>query len=135
MDPGTIIVVVQIAGEVTLTLGRYIKRAKDAKDEVLNLQKKAQDLQKTLEEIDSLRKDGNDSRLATLQSLSDDMKRCQTTLANFQQNLDDKTSKFKKILGKENLKWPFQRGECNNLVVEIEGYQKRFTDALRIDQT
>jgi uncharacterized sporulation protein YeaH/YhbH (DUF444 family) len=97
--------------------------------------KKAQDLQKTLEELDSLRKDGNDSRLATIQSLSNDMKRCQTTLATFQQNLDDKTSKLKKILGKENLKWPFQRGECNNLVVEIEGYQKRFTDALRIDQT
>jgi hypothetical protein len=37
MDPGTIIAVVQITGEVTLTLGRYIKRTKDAKDEVLKI--------------------------------------------------------------------------------------------------
>jgi hypothetical protein len=63
------------------------------------------------------------------------MRKCQTTLANFQQNLGDKTSKLKKILGKENLKWPFQRGGRNNLVLEIEGYRKRFADALRIDQT
>ncbi|KAL3457447.1 hypothetical protein BJX64DRAFT_293126 [Aspergillus heterothallicus] len=135
MDPGTIIAVAQLAGSLALTLGRYIKRAKGAKDEVLTLQKKTQVLQKTLEDLAGLLQNGDNSRLATLKGVSDDIQECQTTLTSFQQRLETKKSKLKEMFGTDNLKWPFQSGDFKSLIGEIDDYQKRFIHALKIDQT
>jgi phage-related minor tail protein len=131
----SVIAVIQLTGKIVEICGGYINKAKNARQDILQLQQEIWGLTEVLKMLDNLLRGPDGLRLTTSQKLFDDVEKCSSTLTELKEKIDpDTTQGPMRRLGLRALKWPLKRGEVVEAINDIEGYQSLFSLALQVDQ-
>lgn len=129
------VAVIQLAGSLVKLCGGYIHEVKNARDDILTLQRAIAGLQGTLQD---LQKDlqSNDSRvLSTSSRHVSNITDCLSELRALEATLDPgKGKKLMKKVGLRALKWPMKRKELEDVIQNIERYKTSFLLSLQVDQ-
>lgn len=136
MDPatllgtaGSIIGIIQAAGELlTLTQG-YIGGVRSAPKDIEELQKSLQDFSQFLKDLDDrIKKNPQLISLAKLNSEDGLLKQCSGELGSLHSKLDQPGNRLAR-----NLKWPLKATEVSLFIRRMEGYKSLFNLALSLD--
>ncbi|KAF2190141.1 vegetative incompatibility protein HET-E-1 [Zopfia rhizophila CBS 207.26] len=132
----SIIAVVDIAAKVALLCFQYSLAVKDAKRDIVRLQKKVTDIQNVLEEVQKLLEKQDKSQLSTTRKFQNPLKECHQQLEELQAQLTPgRGHKVMRRVGFRALKWPFTSKQVEKMVVSLEQYEQTFSLALQVDQT
>ncbi|KAK2733737.1 hypothetical protein FQN57_001964 [Myotisia sp. PD_48] len=139
MDPlsnaASVLTIIQVAGILVKYCGAYLAKVKSAKQDILNLQQKLQGLLEILESLDKLLTQRSGAKLSTTKKIYDNVTKCLSALTNLRNKIDPETTqKPMRRLGLRSLKWPLQRTEVDEAILDIEKYKSSFSLALQIDQ-
>ncbi|KUL81516.1 hypothetical protein ZTR_10187 [Talaromyces verruculosus] len=130
----SVVAVIQLAGSLVKLCGGYIHEVKNARDDILTLQRAIAGLQGTLQD---LQKDlqSNDSRvLSTSSRHVSNITDCLSELRALEATLDPgKGKKLMKKVGLRALKWPMKRKELEDVIQKIERYKTSFLLSLQVD--
>jgi hypothetical protein len=127
--------VIQLAGCIATVCGGYILEVKDAREEILALQKSASSLKDTLQELKCLIENSDFPHISQSDVLKNDIKNCSSTLTALMKKLDmGRRHKAMRRLSFRSLTWPIKRPEMERIVADLERYKSSFAVSLLIDQ-
>lgn len=131
----SVIAVIQLTGSLVKLCRGYIREVKDARDEILKLQRAAESLQRIFQDLKFLQ-DSNGKRLSTSSQLASDIADCLSDLQALEARLDPgKGKKIMRKAGLRALKWPMKRAEVEGVTQNLEKYKTSFLLSLQVDQT
>ncbi|KAL4750010.1 hypothetical protein BDW72DRAFT_194253 [Aspergillus terricola var. indicus] len=138
MDPlscaASVFAVIQLAGAVANVCGDYVKRVKNARKDINDLNREISSLKSILESLDGVLRGPGGEKLIALQKISDDAGRCKVTLETLRDKINPETTQSSiRWRGFRHWKWPLQRQEMNEAISELKGYTSLFMAALQID--
>ncbi|KAL4990294.1 hypothetical protein BDW68DRAFT_45139 [Aspergillus falconensis] len=132
----SVIAVIQLTGSLVKLCGGYIREVKDAREEILSLQRAITGLQETLEDLQKLLRSNNEKALPTSSRLVVSITDCCSDLQALEARLDPgKGKRLMKKVGLRALKWPLKRTEVESVVKNLERYKSSFLLSLQVDQT
>lgn len=132
----SIVAVIQLTGSLVKLCGGYIREVKDARDEILNLQRVIADLQGTLQDLQNILQDDKGKALPTSSRLASDITDCLSDLQALEARLDPgKGKSLMRKVGLRAMKWPLRRTEAEGLIKKLERYKSAFILSLQVDQT
>ncbi|GFF68330.1 NACHT and WD domain protein [Aspergillus lentulus] len=130
----SVIAIIQLTGSLVNLCGGYIREVKDARSEILNLQRALTGLQDILQKLQEILQ--NDKSLPTSSRLVTSITDCCSELQALEASLD--LGKGKRLMGKVGLralKWPLKRTEVECVTKNLERYKSSFLLSLQVDQT
>ena len=132
----SVIAVIQLTGSLMKICGGYIQEVKDARDDIITLQRTVTGLQGILQTLHKFLQARSETRLPTSSRLVNDITDCLSDLRTLEENIDPgRGKKMMKRLGLRALKWPLKRTEVERIVQALERYKSSFTLYLQVDQT
>lgn len=138
MDPlscaASVIAVIQLTGKIAEICGCYIRKAKNANRDILDLQQKISGLAEVLQMLEKLLHEPDGSRLATSRKLFDHVTECSSTLTKVKEKIDPEATRrsIRRLVGA--LKWPLEQAEVAEAIGAIDDYKSSFSLALQVDQ-
>jgi hypothetical protein len=87
-----VIAVIQLAGSIIEICGGYIKKVKNAKEDILRLQNELAGLTKVLQALRELLCKSDGIKLTSTQALFDHVTECDSTLTRLKEKIDRKTA-------------------------------------------
>ncbi|KGO43643.1 hypothetical protein PEX1_080080 [Penicillium expansum] len=131
----SVIAVIQLTGSIVKICGSYIQEAKNARDEILELQQAVTDLEGVLRELNVLLQSPNGSKLSSSQTLASSITRCRSTLEALEEILQPgRRKQAMRRLGLRALAWPIKRKQAKGIASDLQEYKSTFTLSLQIDQ-
>lgn len=127
----SVIAVIQLTGSIVEICGGYISKVKNAKEDILHLQREVGALSGVLMMLNELLKGPDGTALTTSQSLFVHISKCSSSLAKLKGKIEPSVRKW----GFQALKWPLQKSEFKDIINDIERYKTLFSLALQVDQT
>jgi predicted glycoside hydrolase/deacetylase ChbG (UPF0249 family) len=132
----SVIAVVDISAKIFSLCYQYSVAVKDAKHDIERVRRKVSDITYILEKITQVLDNQNKTRLSTTQGLFSSLEQCREELKSLEVKLDPGTTrKTMSRIGFRALKWPFTSKQVDKVVLNLEGYEQRFSLALQADQT
>ncbi|KAF7170941.1 hypothetical protein CNMCM6106_005492 [Aspergillus hiratsukae] len=132
----SIIAVIQLTGSLVKLCGGYIREVKDARGEILDLQRAITGLQGTLQDLQKFLQSNNGKVLPTSSRLVTNITDCLSDLRALEVRLDPGNGKrLMRKVGLRALKWPLKRTEVEGVVKNLERYKTSFLLSLQVDQT
>lgn len=115
--------------------GGYIQEVKDARDEILTLQRSIAGLQGTLEDLQKVLQSNDGKALPTSSRLVSNITDCHSDLRALEVRLDPgKEKKLMRKVGFRALKWPLKRTEVEGVTQNLEKRKSSFILSLQVDQ-
>lgn len=132
----SVVAVIQLTGSLVKLCGSYIQEVKNARDEILTLQRAIAGLQGTLQDLQKYLQ-SNDSRILPISSRQiSNITDCLSNLRALEVRLDPgKGKKMMRKVGLRALKWPMKREEVEAVIENLERYKSSFLLSLQVDQT
>ncbi|KAF7128809.1 hypothetical protein CNMCM5793_003718 [Aspergillus hiratsukae] len=132
----SVIAVIQLTGILVKLCGGYIREVKDARGEILNLQRAFTGLQGTLQDLQKFLQSDNGKVLPTSSQIVTNITDCLSNLRDLEARLDPgKGKRLMRMVGLRALKWPLKRTEVEGVVKNLERYKTSFLLSLQVDQT
>jgi hypothetical protein len=132
----SVIAVIQLTGSLVKLCGGYLREVKDAREEILTLQKVIAGLQGTLQDLQKLLQSDNANALPTSSGLVSNITDCLSDLQALEMRLDPGTGRrLMQKVGLRALKWPLKRTEVEGVTKNLERYKSSFLLSLQVDQT
>ncbi|EPS45697.1 hypothetical protein H072_309 [Dactylellina haptotyla CBS 200.50] len=132
-----IVAFVDVSAKVISLCSEYAKGVKNATKEITHLQGKVEGLGKVLKDVQEQLDGDHGEALKTSQKLKGSILDCYYQIKSVQEKLGSKAGH--KISWSfrwgRSLKWPFERGEVDRIVANLEKYKADISFALQIDQT
>ncbi|QKX60488.1 uncharacterized protein TRUGW13939_07633 [Talaromyces rugulosus] len=132
----SVIAVIQLTGSLVKLCGSYIHEVKNARDEILTLQRAIAGFQGTLQNLQKVLQSNDKRALSISSQLASDITDCLSDLRALDATLDPgKGKKLMRKVGIRALKWPMQREEVEGAIQNLERYKSSFLLSLQVDQT
>jgi hypothetical protein len=132
----SVIAVIQLTGSIVKICGSYIQEAKDARNQVMFLQRTVAGLESVLHKLRELLQEPCDTKLCTSSSLVNNISDCLSRLEGLKEKIDPVRGKpMMRRLGIRALKWPLKRTEVDKIIQDLERYKSSFILSLQVDQT
>jgi hypothetical protein len=132
----SLIAVVDLSAKVAQWCIRYSLEVKDAKSDILRVQKEVNNLEKVISDVQHLVSNPNGASLSASEKLLDAVNDCFMQLKTLEEELDPgKTPKAMRRLGLQALKWPFKSKLVDKVIRELERCKGTILLALQVDQT
>lgn len=132
----SVIAVIQLTAALGKICGAYILEVKDARDDIITLQRAITALRGTLQDLQIFLQSHNDKTLPTSSRLLSNIAECLSDLQALEVKIDPgRKKKQMRKLGFRALKWPLKRTEVEGVVQNLERYKSSFTLSLQVDQT
>lgn len=130
----SVIAVIQLAGSIVKICAGYIQVVKDARDDIIILQRTVIGLQEILQKLDGLIQDPHHANLRT-SPLVNQIRDCFLELRALEEGIDPgKGGKVMSWFGFRHIKWPLKRTEVDRITQVLETYKSSFTLSLQVDQ-
>jgi hypothetical protein len=134
-----VIAVLDLTAKIATLLFQFSKEVKAAKSDIENFQGELDRLSITLEGGQELLESPNGAKLQTSQHLRTSLYGCSSHLTEIEAKLTKKLNaggtRMMSRFGLRFLKWPFESGEVNGIVRNLERYRDTLSATLTIDQT
>ncbi|KAF4208752.1 hypothetical protein CNMCM5878_005312 [Aspergillus fumigatiaffinis] len=131
----SVIAVIQLAGSILKICGGYIQEVKDARDDIITLQRAVAGLEAIAQKLKEILHEPRGTELSS-SSLVNSISDCLSCLEALEEKIDIGRGKRKmKRLGIRALKWPLKRKEVGRIITDLERYKSFFTLSLQVDQT
>lgn len=131
----SVIAVIQLTATLVKICGGYIQEVKDARDDIITLQRAITSLQRVLQDLQRFLQSNNDKVLPTSSRLDSNIAECLSDLQALEVQIDPgRGMKLMRRVGFRALKWPLKRTEIESVVQKLEGYKSSFTLSLQVDQ-
>lgn len=131
-----IIAVVDISVKVGTLCSTYYKKASKAREEISKVRKEVEELAGVLDDLKDLLRGQRAESLATTGKLRDAIEGARKQLVELEKKLSDGIAeKEMSRLGLRSLKWPFQAGEVERVLGDLEKCKQTLSFALQVDQT
>jgi hypothetical protein len=131
----SVIAVIQLTGSLAELCGGYIQQVKDARDEILALERAIASLHGTLQDLQKLVQRNNEKALPTSLQLVSSIADCLSDLRALEARLDPgKGKRLMRKVGLRALKWPLKRKDMEGVIKNLERYKSSFILALQVDQ-
>jgi hypothetical protein len=131
----SVIAVIQLTGSVVNICGGYIQEVKDARDDIITLQRTAAGLAAILQRFKELLHEPRGTKLST-SSLANNISDCLTCLEALEEKIElTRGRRTMKRLGIRAIKWPLKRKEVDRIITDLERFKSLFTLSLQVDQT
>ncbi|KAJ5646727.1 NACHT and WD40 domain protein [Penicillium lividum] len=132
----SVIAVIQLTGSLVKVCGGYIQEVKDARDEVIALQRAITGLEWILQDLQLLLQSNDENTLPTSSRLASNITDCLSDLQALEAKIDPGTGKkLMRKVGFRALKWPLKRTELEAVVQNLERHKSSFILSLHVDQT
>jgi hypothetical protein len=132
----SIIAVIQLTGNIVKICRGYIQEVKDARDDIITLNRTVAGLEWILQKLQEFLRGRNGQKLPISSQLVSDISDCLTELRALEEKINPtRGNKMMKRLGLRALRWPMKRVEVEGAVQNLERYKVSFTLALQVDQT
>ncbi|KAJ5369956.1 uncharacterized protein N7496_006048 [Penicillium cataractarum] len=132
----SVIAIIQLTGSLVKLCGGYIQEVKDARDEILTLQRAIAIIQGTLQDLQKFLQSNDGKGLPTSSRLGSNIADCLSDLRALEARLDrGKGKKLMSKMGLRALKWPLKRIEVQGVIQNLERYKSSFLLSLQVDQT
>ncbi|KAJ5355562.1 NACHT and WD40 domain protein [Penicillium cataractarum] len=132
----SVIAVIQLTGSIVTICGGYIQGVKDARDDIIFLQRTVVGLGNVLQKIEELLQDPRGTKLSTSSTLVNNISDCLSHLRALEEKIElGRGKRTMKRLGIRALKWPLKRTEVEKAVQDLERCKSLFTLSLQVDQT
>lgn len=132
----SVIAVIQVTGSIVKICGSYIQEAKDARNQIITLQRTVAGLESILHKLRELLQEPCDTNLFTSSSLANNISDCLSRLEGLKEKIDPlKGKQMMRRLGIRALKWPLKRTEVEKTIQDLERYKSSFILSLQVDQT
>ncbi|KAJ6118780.1 hypothetical protein N7471_013400 [Penicillium samsonianum] len=132
----SVIAVIQLTGTLVKLCGGYIQEVKDARDEILTLQRAIAGLQGTLQDLQRFLQSNHGKALPTSSRLVSNFTDCLSDIRALEARLDPgKGKKLMRKVGLRALKWPLKRTEVESVIHNLERYKSSFLLSLQVDQS
>lgn len=127
---------IELAGSIVKICGRFITEVKNARDDIITLQRTAAGLGEILQKLKESLQGCEGSKLSASSSLTDDINDCLSDLEALEEKINPQNRKrMMRRFGIRALKWPLQRPEVDKFVNNLERYKSSFILSMQIDQT
>ena len=127
---------VELAGSIVKICSRFITEVKNARDDIITLQRTAAGLGGILQKLNESLQGCEGSKLSASSSLADDINDCLSDLEALEEKINPQNRKGgMRRFGIRALKWPLQRPEVDKFVKNLERYKSYFILSMQIDQT
>jgi hypothetical protein len=131
----SIIGVIQLTGSIVKICGGYLQEVKNARQDIITLQRSVTGLEKTVQKLRDSLEDPDGLKLAFSQSLFDSITNCLSDLGYLKKTIDPGEGKgFMRRFGIRSLKWPIKYTELDKFIQNLERHKSTFALALQIDQ-
>lgn len=131
----SVIAVIQLTGSVVNICGGYIQEVKDARDDIITLQRTVAGLEAILQRFKELLHEPRGTKLST-SLLANNISDCLSCLQVLEEKIDLRRGRrMMKRLGIRAIKWPLKRKEVDRIITNLERYKSFFTLSLQVDQT
>ncbi|KAL4860467.1 hypothetical protein BDV12DRAFT_205020 [Aspergillus spectabilis] len=131
----SVIAVIQLTGSLVKLCGGYIREVKDAREEILTLQRAITGLEGILQALQKFLQ-GTGNALPTSSRLVSDIADCLSDLQALEARLDPgKGTRLMRKMGLRALKWPLKRTDMEGVMKNLERYKSSFLLSLQVDQT
>ncbi|KAJ6098857.1 NACHT and WD40 domain protein [Penicillium canescens] len=131
-----VIAAVELTGSIVKLCGRFITEVKNARDDIIALQRTATGLEGILQSLKEFLQGCDGSKLSTSSSLVDNINDCVSDLKALEKRIhSDKRKVLMRKFGLRALKWPLQRPEVDKFVNNLERYKSSFILSMQVDQT
>jgi hypothetical protein len=132
----SVIAVIQLTGSIVKLCAGYIQEVKDARDDILTLQRTVAGLEGVLQKLDALLQGPHGAMFCTSSSLVNNISDCLSQLKDLEEKIELGTGKrIMRSLSIRALKWPLKHTEVNRIIDALERYKSAFTLSLQVDQT
>ncbi|KAJ5135398.1 uncharacterized protein N7515_004676 [Penicillium bovifimosum] len=132
----SVIAVIQLTGTLVKLCGGYIQEVKDARNDILTLQRVIEGLQETLQDLQRFLQSNNGKALPTSSRLVSDITDCLSDIRDLEASLDPrKGKKLMRKFGLRALKWPLKRTEVESVIRNLERYKSSFLLSLQKHQS
>ncbi|BAE61696.1 unnamed protein product [Aspergillus oryzae RIB40] len=132
----SVIAVIQLTGSLVKLCGGYIQEVRNAREEILILQRAVTGLQDTLQDLQNNLQENKAKDLPTSSRLPSDITACLSDLQALEARLNPgKGKSLMSKMGLRALKWPLKRAEVEGLIKSLERYKSSFLLSLQVDQT
>ncbi|BDD64335.1 hypothetical protein MAP00_009162 [Monascus purpureus] len=132
----SVIAVIQLTGSLVKLCGGYIQEVRNAREEILTLQRAITGLQDILQALQNNLQENNAKGLSTSSQLPSDITACLSDLQALEARLNPGKGKtLMRKMGLRALKWPLERTEIQGLTQNLERYKSSFLLSLQVDQT
>lgn len=131
----SVIAVIQLTGSVLQLCGGYIQEVKDARDDIIALQRTVAGLNLILQKLMEFLQSHNGTLLSTSGQLLGNITDCSSRLSALEEKIDlRKGKKMWSRFGLRALKWPLKRREVERVIQDLERYKSSFNLSLHVDQ-
>ncbi|RJE17766.1 NACHT domain protein [Aspergillus sclerotialis] len=131
----SVIAVIQLTGSIVKICGSYLQEVKDARDQIITLQRTVASLESILHKLSDLLQETCDAKLDTSPSLVNDVSDCLSHLESLKKKIYPVRGKrMMRRLGIQALKWPLKRTEVDKTVHDLERYKSSFILSLQVGQ-
>lgn len=131
----SVVAVIQLSGSLVKICGGYIQEVKDAREEIITLQRAITGVQEILQDLEKLIQ-SHQNTLPSSSRLVSRITDCLSDLRTLEVRLDPGRGKtLMKRMGLRALKWPLKHTEVDGIVQKLERYKLSFTLSLQLDQT
>lgn len=131
----SVIAVIQLTGSLVKLCGGYIQEVKNARDEILTLQRAITGLQGTLEDLQKFLQSNDGKTLSTSSRLVSNITDCLSGIRALEARLDSgKGKQLMRKVGLRALKWPLKRTDLEGVIQNLERYKSSFLLSLQMDQ-
>ena len=131
----SVIAVIQLTGSIVKICGGYIQEVKDARDDIITLQRTVAGLEGVLQKFKELQ-GPHGTKLPTTSSLANNISDCLSHLEALEKKIyPGRGKRTMKRFGFRALKWPLKRTEADRIIQDLERYKSSFTLSLQVDQT
>ncbi|KAH7464012.1 hypothetical protein FOMA001_g17831 [Fusarium oxysporum f. sp. matthiolae] len=132
----SVIAIIDLSAKVATLCLQYSTAVGNARDDIVRLRRRLDNLVTTLQGVRHLLSDLNNPALATSRKLLDSVEGCTTELAKLQGRLDSgKARMAMRRFGLRAFKWPFDSKEVSGIISNLERHEQTITLSLQIDQT
>jgi predicted RNase H-like nuclease (RuvC/YqgF family) len=132
----SVIAVIQLTGSLVKLCGGYIQEVRNAREEILTLQRAITGLHDTIKDLQKNLQENKAKSLSTSSRLPSDITACLSDLQALEARLDPGKGKtLMRKIGLRALKWPLKRMEVEGLTQNLERYKSSFLLSLQVDQT
>ena len=127
---------VELTASVVKICARFITEVKNARDDIITLQRSVADLGGILRQLKEFLESSDRSRSFVSASLIESLNDCLLDLGTLNRRIDPKNHKgIMRKFGIRAMKWPLQRPEVEKMVTNLERYKSSFILSIQVDQT
>lgn len=132
----SVIAVIELTGSLIKLCGGYIQEVKDARVEILSLQRSIEGIKGTIQDLQiSVQGDDGNLTLPTSSRLANNITDCLSDLRALEAKLDPgKGKKLMRKMGLRALRWPLKRADMEIIIQNLERYKSLFMLSLQVDQ-